>query len=581
MSAAAPGGWRRRGLGLIGEIGLLMAAASAACVILVENFALQSISRTMEADLQAEAERTAEETVAMLEFPLYTFDEDQCRRIGQTLLASGSISGISLVSSAGRVIMNVPTSDQSSSIESISGSIFHEELPLGAYRLDFSDRKIRDIHEKIESVILWAIVAVILSIALAIRFILVVRIDRAFAPVVRTLARIREGDYAARIPESRHPDLNRLVVSINAMADKIEEHRDALKRANQDLEVTVAARTEALSASLAELERTQGLLVQSERLSVLGNLSAGIAHELNTPLGAILASDRILLDFFGQDFAKILRTLAGLDERGRERFFELYELAKSAVDAPDRPRSERMLRKRVREELSARGVGRAEEVADRLAEAGLLAAVDRIGPWLSEPDAPSLIGLAAPAVRALRMAEVVDMAGGKAAAAVGALRSYVAQQGSDDPRYLDLESELDKTLRLMRSQLEHRVEVVKRYRGIEVPGSPEKLGQVWINIVRNAAQAMEFRGTLTIETSLADDGTARVSIADTGPGIPEEARSRIFEPFFTTKRHGEGMGIGLDISRRIVQSHGGSIDFESGDGRTVFTVSLPNGRPKA
>nr|BFE87596.1 hypothetical protein GCM10020093_101970 [Planobispora longispora] len=100
---------------------------------------------------------------------------------------------------------------------------------------------------------------------------------------------------------------------------------------------------------------------------------------------------------------------------------------------------------------------------------------------------------------------------------------------------------------------------------------------MWTNLIHNALDAMAGTGTLTVRTRLEHDTTALVEICDTGPGVPEHLRERIFEPFFTTKAVGEGTGLGLDISFRIVAGrHGGDLRVESGPGDTRFQVRLPS-----
>jgi signal transduction histidine kinase len=102
-----------------------------------------------------------------------------------------------------------------------------------------------------------------------------------------------------------------------------------------------------------------------------------------------------------------------------------------------------------------------------------------------------------------------------------------------------------------------------------------ELNQVWTNLLDNAIGALGSNGTITVTTS-ADNGCVKVDIADDGPGIPEDIRSRVFDPFFTTKAPGSGTGMGLDTARRIVeQRHRGSLTFDTGDGGTVFHVWLP------
>ncbi|WP_394328269.1 sensor histidine kinase [Couchioplanes caeruleus] len=125
------------------------------------------------------------------------------------------------------------------------------------------------------------------------------------------------------------------------------------------------------------------------------------------------------------------------------------------------------------------------------------------------------------------------------------------------------------------------VTVVKEHdRGLpQIPAHPAELNQVWTNIVDNAVQAMSGAGTLTVRTYREDEHVV-VSIGDTGPGVPEELRKRVFEPFSTTKAVGEGTGLGLDISYRIVvNGHGGDIVLRSEPGDTRFLVRLPTSEP--
>jgi signal transduction histidine kinase len=142
---------------------------------------------------------------------------------------------------------------------------------------------------------------------------------------------------------------------------------------------------------------------------------------------------------------------------------------------------------------------------------------------------------------------------------------------------LDIHELLDSTLVMLSRKIDAGVTVVKDYdRALpDIPVYGAELNQVWTNLIDNALQAMAGRGTLTIRTSK-DETNAIIDIGDTGAGIPPEVIGRIFEPFFTTKPVGEGTGLGLDISWRIVvNKHHGDLAVTSEPGRTVFTVRLP------
>ena len=142
---------------------------------------------------------------------------------------------------------------------------------------------------------------------------------------------------------------------------------------------------------------------------------------------------------------------------------------------------------------------------------------------------------------------------------------------------------LKSTLVMLTHKIGTGIKVVKDFdRSLpEIPAHPAELNQVWTNLIDNAVQAMNGVGTLTIKTYREDDHVV-VSIGDTGPGVPENLKKRVFEPFFTTKPVGEGTGLGLDISYRIVvNGHGGDIVLESQPGDTRFQVRLPVAEPSS
>lgn len=151
----------------------------------------------------------------------------------------------------------------------------------------------------------------------------------------------------------------------------------------------------------------------------------------------------------------------------------------------------------------------------------------------------------------------------------------LARQDDDVMQETDLHAEIDDTLLLLHHELKDRITVERRYGELpRVVCNAGQVSQVLLNVLINAIQAIEDRGTITIETA-ADRGLVRLKITDTGKGVPPELMSRIFEPGFSTKEPGQGTGLGLSICKEIVERHGGDLELESEPGRgTTVTITL-------
>jgi signal transduction histidine kinase len=172
------------------------------------------------------------------------------------------------------------------------------------------------------------------------------------------------------------------------------------------------------------------------------------------------------------------------------------------------------------------------------------------------------------------MAEIVDVSTEKAANVVRSLRSYLEPNTTREFQSVDVVQDIETALAIIPLQMKKNVYIIRKFIDVRASGFSDELSRVWMNLIRNALQAMEFHGTLTIVVEKIGR-QVQVSFEDTGSGIPQELQHRVFEPFFTTKEQGEGMGLGLDICRRIVEGCGGSISFESIPGKTRFIVKLP------
>jgi len=356
-------------------------------------------------------------------------------------------------------------------------------------------------------------------------------------------------------------------LAVVTFVDRTEQKRaeDALSELNHSLEEKVRSRTE-------ELQRTYRELLDTEKLAALGQLAAGMAHELNTPLGAIQAANRVSHDYLGDRLGGFIDFVAGLSDEDKRLLVDLEgrtrELALSIPPAPDRPRRRALLAA-----LEARGWEADDETAEYLLELGWTEA--NLDLLAGRPQAWRAVVASRNLLILRRMNKVVADGAEKAAHVVDALRRYLkGKDESESTRFL-LAEQVETILTLFQHQLKHGVEIHRSYTpGAAVVGDRQRLNQVWMNLIHNALQAMDYQGILRISI-VTEDRSVRIEVGDSGPGVAPEIRDKIFTPYFTTKAKGEGMGLGLDLCRKIVEAHQGTITFESRPGDTVFTVALP------
>ena len=560
---------------LIDEVQLLAIALSTVIILVVQISSIAIISYSMGSSLRKDAIRVADELVSYLSEPMYNVDDEQTVRMAESMLVSGRLSGIELVSTASGTLISEMHGKESRIIEPITRKIFFEGIFLGTVTLHYSDAEINATRLRIVYIgilILAAVVAVNLVVN---RILLQQRIMRSLEPIVNGIGQIRVGDYSARIENSRYDDVNTLINLINEMSSSILAKNSLLVESNALLENRVAERTEELSRSLADLRQAQDRLVESGKLSALGLLAAGMAHELNTPLGAILSSNRNVIDFLEAKTRSFHPFFLSLTDREASLFDLVISHGASLSRRLDLQEPSRARQREIREDMVKLEVADPAGVAECLIDMGLDPADAALRPLLAEPRALAVLQAASDILVTRRMAEVVDVAGKKASTVVSALRLYLSSDSDDMEAVVDIDATVENILTLMHNMLKHGVTVKREYFHARTKGSAEKLGQVWMNIIRNAAQAMDFNGELVIRTGT-DGSGAFVSFIDSGPGIPDDVLPRVFDPFFTTKKQGEGMGLGLDICRRIVDAHKGSIAIETRPGRTEFRVNLPS-----
>lgn len=363
---------------------------------------------------------------------------------------------------------------------------------------------------------------------------------------------------------------------------------DELIKLNIELEQKVSQRTLELKNAYDELMRTnrnlekalqnltdaQSQLVKSEKLTVLGQLAAGIAHELNTPLGAILSSNRSMIDIMHHKISDVARALSGLTRVEAEAFISLLDESLERASHVEIP-AERRIKSEITMILKNAGIADPDRTAELVMDSEVYGLKEKLAELLKIENREVILSTIASLSSIRRLGEIVALASEKASHVVKALQSYLKQDAEEEEMTsVNIQDEMETILTLYNNKIKHGVHVIKNYSAYDpVRGNRDKLNQLWMNLLNNALQAIDYQGTIEISTERRDDWII-VSVTDSGGGIPEEVRSRIFEPFFTTKKHGEGMGLGLDISRKIAEKHGGRIELESVPGRTRFSVWL-------
>ena len=384
-----------------------------------------------------------------------------------------------------------------------------------------------------------------------------------------------DDDAAALSKRVRH--LERELRYAQAARERLEELNDRNQvirsRSNEEL----SQKNGELEAALAHLMRAQAQLVQAEKMASLGQLVASVAHELNTPLGAIRASVENLRGAIHDAVVGLPDALATLDAPSREGWRRLVDQALSSAQAPPTLREERLLRRAIATKLEALGLGHAQTSAPLIAEMGLGADLDPHLPLLRTSGAEQLLKRVHSVVEVVRSSENIRIAADRAAKIVFALKSY-AHPGGVNGEATDglVRDNLDTILVLYQGQIRQGIQLSRDYQDPgQLRGRHDELNQVWTNLLHNALQAMGHAGELGVSVRRVGDDGVQVDIMDSGPGIPDAIQARIFEPFFTTKRMGEGSGLGLSICSDIVARHHGTLTFATRPGQTTFSVVLP------
>ncbi len=359
----------------------------------------------------------------------------------------------------------------------------------------------------------------ILMLAITCSFFLSKSISKPITDLANFAKTISCGNLDQEITVNSKDEIGLLGHAFKKMIQNLKAARGELENYSENLEKMVEERTSELKKALSDLQNTQSQLLQAEKLASIGQLAAGVAHEINNPVGFV-KSNLGIIEEYRTDLTELL---------------ESYGILEAVLNKEDKS-----IQKALKD---------IQIIKDEID-------IDFIQDDYAKVIAESLEGMD-------RVAKIV-----------ADLRDF-AHVDKAELEHTDINKGIESTLNIVWNELKYKAEVIKDLGELPlVKCYPQRMNQVFTNIFVNAAHAIDKKGEIKIST-LAYNEHVEIKISDTGSGIPPEVIPKIFDPFFTTKEVGKGTGLGLNMAYNIIKKHQGTIDVESEVGKgTTFTIRL-------
>jgi PAS domain S-box-containing protein len=364
-----------------------------------------------------------------------------------------------------------------------------------------------------------------------------------------------------------------LDVSIYKEAEMLKEAYQSIRIKNTEIE----HKKKEIESALSTIQATQKQLIFSEKMAALGQIVAGIAHEINNPIGAIKASGEIL----GENLANIvyfnldaLTLINSLSEKEREKFLQ-WILISSVSDNFVFGTKLREKKKNLKQWLIEEGVFEPESLVDNILDNNMDNNLKEVLFLFKHAKWRPLLEYAFLNVSIFQNLRTIENSISRVSKIIYALKNFSHINQDETMSKTNIAKTIDVVITIHQNLFKKGITLNKKYHPIpEIFCYPDALHQVWTNLIYNAMQAMSFKGILTIGLKELEK-FIQITIEDTGGGIPLEIRERIFEPFFTTKPPGEGSGMGLGIVKKIIDKHSGRIEVDTSEKGTIFSVFIP------